>query len=159
MPRFLSFLFVLLFAVSSLSYSQQSISNSTAEDSIKVVINNFFAGMKNADTTLVRSTLSESILFNTILADVAGNARKCEQESVADFLISITKYPAGQLDEQIVYETIKIDQMLATVWTPYKFYFKGKFSHCGVNCFQLLRYKEGWKIQNIIDTRRRQPCQ
>ena len=159
MPRFFYLLFVLFFAASNISYSQQSSNRTAAEDSIKVVINNFFAGMKNADTALVRSTISESILFNTILADFAGNARKCEQESMTDFLISITKYPVGQLDEQIVYETIKIDQMLATVWTPYKFYFKGNFSHCGVNCFQLLRYKEGWKIQTIIDTRRKQPCQ
>ena len=148
----------LLFANTTISFAQNSTEIKATEDSIRTVVNNFFTGMKSADTVLIRSTLSASIQFNTIVSDAVGNAKKCEQESVNDFLVSISKYPVGQLDERIEFETIKIDQMLATVWTPYKFYFKGNFSHCGVNCFQLLRYKEGWKIQNIIDTRRRQDC-
>jgi hypothetical protein len=47
---------------------------------------------------------------------------------------------------------------MATAWTPYNFYFNGKFSHCGVNNFVLVKQDNGWKIQYIIDTRRRQGC-
>jgi hypothetical protein len=47
---------------------------------------------------------------------------------------------------------------MAAVWTPYNFYYNGQFSHCGVNSFQVIRFKDGWKIQYIIDTRRRTGC-
>ena len=80
-------------------------------------------------------------------------------EKVEDFVSSIPKYPKGSLDERIEFETIQIDQMLALVWTPYKFYFNNQFSHCGINCFQLVRFDSGWKIQSIIDTRRKTSCQ
>jgi hypothetical protein len=62
-------------------------------------------------------------------------------------------------DERITFETIKIDGPLAVAWTPYKFYYEGKFSHCGVNSFQLVRLNGAWKIQYLIDTRRRTGCQ
>jgi hypothetical protein len=42
---------------------------------------------------------------------------------------------------------------MATVWTPYTFYYKGQYSHKGINSFQLVKLKEGWKIQYLIDTR------
>ena len=34
----------------------------------------------------------------------------------------------------------------------------GKFSHCGVDSFQLVFINGQWKIQCLIDTRRKQPC-
>ena len=53
---------------------------------------------------------------------------------------------------------IEIDADLATVWTPYQFYYQEKFSHCGVNTFTLVRQKGEWKINYIIDTRRKDNC-
>ena len=55
----------------------------------------------------------------------------------------------------IEFEAIHIEKSLASVWTPYKFYLNGKVSHTGTNSFQLVKTAEGWKIQYIIDTRRR----
>jgi hypothetical protein len=37
----------------------------------------------------------------------------------------------------------------------YTFYLNGDESHTGTNSFQLVRTSEGWKIQYIIDTRRK----
>jgi len=53
---------------------------------------------------------------------------------------------------------IKIDGPLAFVWAPYNFFYKGKFSHCGVDCFAMVRMNGSWKIQYIIDTRRKNAC-
>jgi hypothetical protein len=35
---------------------------------------------------------------------------------------------------------------------PYQFYIGDKFSHCGVNSFQLVKLQGQWKIQYLIDT-------
>jgi len=32
------------------------------------------------------------------------------------------------------------------VWAPYDFWRDGKFSHCGVDAFDLIKTDEGWKI-------------
>ncbi len=129
----------------------------TAEDSVKQVVSTLFSAMKKADSTLLKSCFADNMLLQTITHSKEGNT-VVNTESVAKFASSIGQLSAGDADEQIVFATVKIDGPLAMVWTPYKFYFKGKFSHCGVNSFQLVRYKDIWKIQYIIDTRRRSGC-
>lgn len=129
----------------------------TAEDSVKTVINKMFAGMKNADAALLKSCFADSMILQTISKDKEGKLI-VENENPADFINFISKELPGNADERIIFETIKTDGPLAIAWTPYNFYYKGKFSHCGVNSFQLVRFNGEWKIQYIIDTRRKQGC-
>ena len=113
--------------------------------------------MKTSDAVLLKSVFADSAVLQTIETR-AGNT-KVKTDAVAGFIESISKLPAGAADEQITFDVIKIDGALASVWTPYKFYFNGKFSHCGVNSFQLVRFNGEWKIQYLIDTRRRTDCE
>jgi hypothetical protein len=73
--------------------------------------------------------------------------------SINDFIQSIGKQAPNALDERIEFGAIQVDPLMATVWTPYTFYLKGQYSHKGINSFQLVKFKEGWKIQYLIDTR------
>jgi len=130
----------------------------TAEDSVKSVINNMFSGMKNADASLFKSTFSDSAIMQTIARTREGNTI-VRNESLNEFAEFVGKLKKDSADERIRFETIKIDGPLAIVWTPYNFYFNGQFSHCGVNSFHLVRFNNVWKIQYLIDTRRRQGCQ
>lgn len=125
----------------------------TGEDSIKAVINKMFAGMKNSDATLLRECFADSAILQTIT-----RTGKIRNESIAAFVSQISSLPKDSADERITFETIKVDDGLAMAWTPYQFYYAGKFSHCGVNSFQLVRVNGAWKIQYLIDTRRRVGC-
>lgn len=145
-----------LFILSSLQYSAnaQSTSLSTkvsAENEVKQVIQNMFVAMQQADTALLKTCFSENVIFQTILNKPEGVLIKTE--SVKDFIQTIGKQTANVLDERIEFGSINIDPLMATVWTPYTFYYKGNYSHKGVNSFQLVKLKEGWKIQYLIDTR------
>ncbi|HEY6504132.1 MAG TPA: nuclear transport factor 2 family protein [Chitinophagaceae bacterium] len=130
----------------------------TAEDSVKMVINNLFDGMRNADATLFKSVFSDSAVMQTISRTKEGKTVVINEspDKFAEFVSHLKKDSA---DERITFETVKIDGPLAIAWTPYQFYHNGKFSHCGVNSFQLVRFNGVWKIQYLIDTRRRQGCQ
>jgi hypothetical protein len=130
----------------------------TPEDSVKAVINKMFASMKNADAAGLKSVVADSALLQTITRDKEGKAL-VRNEPFGAFLDFISKQTVGDADERIRFEMIKIDGPLASVWTPYQFYYKGQFSHCGVNSFQLVRLNNAWKIQYIIDTRRRENCE
>jgi hypothetical protein len=117
-----------------------------------------FAGMKNADPGLFKSVFSDSAIMQTISRNKEGKTVVLN-ESLNEFAEFIGKLKKDSADERISFETVKIDGPLAIAWTPYNFYFNSKFSHCGVNSFHLVRFNGIWKIQYLIDTRRRQGCQ
>ena len=125
------------------------------KDSVEVaqIIHNMFTAMKTSDTSLLKTCFSNNAVFQTIV-NKSGKT-EVRNELVQDFINSVGKQPAGSLDERIQIDTILIDATLASVWTPYQFYYKGQYSHQGVNSFQLVHFEEGWKIQYLIDTRRK----
>jgi Putative lumazine-binding len=129
----------------------------TAEDSVKAVINKMFTGMKNADAVLLKSCFADSMVIQTISRNKEGKLM-VKNEDPSGFIDFISKEAPGNADERIVFDVIKTDGPLAIAWTPYNFYYKGQFSHCGVNSFQLVRFNGEWKIQYLIDTRRKQGC-
>ena len=130
----------------------------TREDSVKAVIKQLFDGMKNSDAKMIQSAFADSAILQSIGTNKEGKTA-IENEKIDEFAKFVSGLKKGAADEQIVFESIKIDGQLAMVWAPYKFYFEGKFSHCGVDSFQLVFINGQWKIQYLIDTRRKQPCE
>lgn len=129
----------------------------TAEDSVKAVINTMFTAMKNADGALLKSCFSDSVILQSIGRNKEGDMM-VRSENPEIFIHQVQSAKPGSLDERISFETVKVDGPLAIAWTPYNFYLDNQFSHCGVNSFQLVRFNGIWKIQYIIDTRRRLGC-
>ena len=129
----------------------------SAEDSVKAVINSMFTAMKTADPVLLKSSFADSMVLQTISRNKEGKLIVVD-ENPADFIGFISKEAPGNADERIIFDVVKVDGPLAIAWTPYNFYYKGQFSHCGVNSFQLVRFNGEWKIQYLIDTRRKQGC-
>ncbi|MBL1220149.1 nuclear transport factor 2 family protein [Chryseobacterium sp. L7] len=120
---------------------------------IEKPIRNLFLGMKNADPELMKSAFAEGAILQTITKE--GTVKN---ENIQEFAASVSKFSKDDLDEKIIVEAVHTDGSLASVFTPYSFYFKGKFSHCGANSFQLVKLQNEWKIQYIIDTRRKENC-
>jgi hypothetical protein len=127
------------------------------EAGVKHTVNQFFEGMRNADSNLIKSTLAPTIVFQTIMQKKDGKT-SVETEEIQKFITVVTQPHPQVYDERITFDMIKIDAQLATVWAPYKFYVGETFSHCGVDAFQLVKLNGDWKIQYIIDTRRKDAC-
>jgi hypothetical protein len=125
----------------------------SAEDSVKTVINKLFTAMKSSDGRSLQECFADSAILQTIMRN-----GKIRNESISGFAKQISTLPKDSADERITYDILKVDDGLATAWTPYQFYYAGKFSHCGVNSFQLVRQSGLWKIQYLIDTRRKADC-
>jgi Domain of unknown function (DUF4440) len=150
MKLFLILLTALLFGLNS-GFAQ------TAEDSVKATVNKLFEGMKNSDGSVIKEVFADSAILQTIGRNREGQTI-IRTDAVSMFAEQVGKMPKGAADERITFETVKIDGPLALAWTSYKFYYNGNLSHCGVNSFQLVRLNGKWKIQYLIDTRRRQGC-
>jgi hypothetical protein len=121
----------------------------TTEDSVKTAVNNLFTAYRNADSAALVKCFGPNAVLQTITNT---GVRTITINDMASFVAQQQK---NEADERITFETIKIDGPLAAVWAPYKFYHNKEFSHQGVDAFQLVRLPEGWRIQYIIDTRRK----
>lgn len=129
----------------------------TSEDSVKIAIGQFFTYLRNADSKGILSCFTDSAILQTIARDKEGEA-VIKNEKISDFAALVGTIPKLAADERIVFDVVKVDGPLATAWTPFKFYYNGVFSHCGVNSFQMVRIQGKWKIHFLIDTRRKQAC-
>lgn len=139
-------------------FSSSNLLAQTTEDSVKVAVQHLFDAMRNSDSNALVNCFSDSAIMQTIAKDKSG-ATIIKTDKIVDFAVAVKFASKGSLDERISFDVVKIDGALAIVWTPYKFYFGGKFHHCGVNSFQMVRFGSGWKIQYIVDTRRTQGCE
>ena len=148
--KLLLFVFISMNTCSYLN-AQTAIANEKDIEAVKSVVQNMFNAMKKGDTLALKQCFSSTAIFQTIVSKPYEVV--VQNGSLQDFLISVAKQPVGSLDERIEFETVKTNKELAIVWTPYQFYYKDKYSHRGVNSFQLVQLKEGWKIQYLIDTR------
>ena len=124
------------------------------EADVKKAITTFFEGMHSRDTLTIKSVCSENMILQSISEGKEGS--KLSTERASEFITSIAKIPAGtKIEERLLDYKIQIDGALAHAWTPYEFYINEKFSHKGVNSFQLFKDNGVWKIIYIVDTRRK----
>jgi hypothetical protein len=141
----------LLACANSGTYAQKG---NKDEKAIKATIETFFKAMQSGDTTLLLSTCMPEPVFQTWMANRDGQL-ELHTTPFGDFVQFVGTPSKDKYREEIEFGTVLSEKSLASVWTPYTFYVNDKVSHCGTNSFQLVKTTEGWKIQYIIDTRRR----
>lgn len=129
------------------------------EDQIKQTIHTFFDGLHKGDSALVNSVLHSELKLQTTFTNREGK-KQLKTETKEQLLNSIAgKKPTDTYLEKLLSYEIHVDGNLASVWTPYEFYYNSNFSHCGANSFQLFNNNGKWEIIYIVDMRRRNGCE
>src|SRR5688572_28513368 len=138
------------FCISCTTFSQEA--------GVRAAIDKFFQSMYKGDTAALRSCFIPAARVFTFTHDADGNPR-AKGESLDQLMKGIAALNGeSTMEEKLLSWQILIDDGMASVWTPYEFYFENKFSHCGVNSFQLMQVGREWKITQITDTRRKKNC-
>lgn len=127
-----------------------------AHEHVRTVVEPFFDGMRQADSTAVRAVLHPDARFLTTL--MRGDEPVLHVGSIPQFLEAVGTPRDEVWDERIWNLDVKVDDRLASVWMEYAFYLGEQLSHCGANAFQLFHGAHGWKVIQITDTRRRDGC-
>lgn len=130
----------------------------SAEDEVQAVVDALFDAMRAADSAAVRE------LFHPEMGKMASSGVRDGVAGVgfgaiAGFVEAVGGAEPGAFDEKIGPAEIRIDDNLATVFTPYAFHYNGNLSHCGVNVFLIARVGDDWRIVGLADTRRGQGCE
>src|SRR5687767_14450290 len=57
--------------------------------------------------------------------------------------------PPGKITERGFRPEVRVNGPVAMVWYPYDLYINGKWSHCGVDVFTLIRNDGQWRIASM----------
>ncbi len=130
----------------------------TDKEAVRKTVETFFEGFHAQDSMVLKRTVTEDIVLQTIAKDSLGN-HFVRSEDFSKFVKAIVGIPKEtRFEEKLKSFSIQIDGPMANAWTPYEFWLNGTFHHCGVNSFQLVKYGKDWKIVYLIDTRRGEGC-
>ena len=125
----------------------------SAEQDVRAVIGKMFDAMRARDTAAFRAQFDSGARL--IATSNRSGSPEVEITAIGTFIgLVATAAPGQLLDERLTNTEVKISDNLASVWTEYKFYVGERFSHCGVDNFQLAKGADGWKIYALADTRR-----
>jgi hypothetical protein len=141
-------------AIALLSLPRQA----RAQDSAAVVtvVQQLFDGMASRDTALLRKILLPGA--SIVSLGSRSGAPNVTMRTDADFVKGMGS-GTDKLLERIWTPTVMIRNAIATLWAPYDFHINGKFSHCGIDAFSLLKTADGWRIANITYTSERTGCE
>jgi hypothetical protein len=123
---------------------------------VLAVVRRLFDGMRAGDSAAVRATFHPQALLGT--THVRNDVAVFQLDTVDAFVRAVGTPHSVVWDERIRKTRIELDGPLASVWAEYSFYAGDKFSHCGIDAFQLARDGEAWRIVALTDTRRRDGC-
>jgi len=150
-PLRLALLFsVCLFCANS-AFSQQY------DPGIMSTVDGLFDGMRTGDSTKVRNAFALGASMMSVPPDPQDSIA-LKKSSIDGFVKAVATPHSEKWDEQIFNPKISVDDSMAIVWAPYKFFLGDKLSHCGVNVFTLIKLSNVWKITSITDTRRKERC-
>ena len=133
-------LLIILVAMLPATGSAQSAAD---RDAVLKTVQTFFDTMTARDVEGQRRIMVPQARFHAM------EMRKPNAESVSftteEALTQLqqTKYTSR---ERIWNPEVRVHGPIATVWAPYDLWVDGKFNHCGVDAFDLIKTSEGWKI-------------
>ena len=122
---------------------------SSEKDAVLKTVQTFFDTMTAKDVEGARAILQPQGRFHAMrMRDGKPDVRAfSNEEYFADLQAS-----KQTMRERIWNPEVRINGLIATVWAPYDFWIDGKFSHCGIDAFDLIKTEDGWKIAGGVYT-------
>jgi anaerobic glycerol-3-phosphate dehydrogenase len=141
--------FILVWSISSTAQKKE-------DQAIMEPIQNLFLAMEKGDSALLHTAFFTDVTLITILEK--DGKFKLRKEGLASFLNAVGSPHKETWFEPIWNVKVQQEDNFAQVWADYAFYAGNKFSHCGVDTFQLVKTEKGWKIFYLADTRKKIGC-
>jgi hypothetical protein len=118
---------------------------------VMAVVTGVFDGMRARDTALMRS------LFSPHARMIGWDTRQNPPLQVLDpagWIASVARGQGPGPDERLFDPVVHVDDHIAQVWVYYELWIGTRLNHCGYDAFFLVKMPDGWKINQVADTRR-----
>lgn len=125
------------------------------KDEILMVVQKFFDSM----TTRDKSTTQELLLMDGQYYGVREDPDELyiKRKTHREYIESLSDIE-DEYTERIWNPTVLVHGRIAVVWAQYDFHINGKFTHCGVDAFTLIKTQDGWKIAGTVYTIEPEGC-
>jgi hypothetical protein len=133
---------VFVFAVSGSSRIMHA-QSSTERDAVLKVVQAFFDTMTARDVEGSRKILVPQGRFHAM--DMRKPKIDPRAFSNEEYFAQLQERKQT-MRERIWNAEVRVHGLIATMWAPYDFWIDGKYSHCGIDAFDLIKTEEGWKI-------------
>ncbi len=143
--------FLLLFVSTSL------LAQKPADEKAAVVatVQALFDAMEQRDTLAAQKLMMPGGLsYVTVQGRDTAKAILFTNES----FINQLKRPDVRPKERMWQVEVKVHGRIAQLWASYDLYVNGKFSHCGIDAFTLVKEPDGWKITGAAFTVEKTGC-
>ncbi|MCK4932572.1 MAG: hypothetical protein KAT01_10425 [Candidatus Aminicenantes bacterium] len=148
--------FILLMIVTVIGTQLSCTSPHPEEKSVIAAVEQFFEALEIQDADLARNILlPEGVVFSVREEGGEKRIKVTPHLQIINNLISSNE----RMLERMWDPKILIHKEIAVLWTKYDFHREGKFSHCGVDAFNLIKTPKGWKISGIIYTVEKEGCE
>ncbi len=116
-----------------------------------------------ADSALAAISRSDFVALTDLMVDEATIVATVERDGVPQTRVTTRAEWRGRaagprLTERGWQPTVQLQAGIATVWLPYDFYLDGKWSHCGIDTFTLVKRDARWMIVTIAYTVEQPPA-
>jgi Putative lumazine-binding len=141
--------YFLLPALFACLYSYAQVNNETEKKAVQETVNHFFEAMEKKDTVLYKTTVftNGQLWAMRKLQDSTRYSMRYFSDDIKR-LVSMKEV----IEEKALSYQVNIHNGIAVAWVPYTLSMSGKFSHCGVDVFTLIKTNDGWKIVNASYT-------
>lgn len=139
----------------SKSSAQQKVNWSTEDQAVLDVVNLFFESMTKKDTATLNTIMTlEGRYYGLRIQHGEWSTHTKIHEQ---YINGLTKMEDVAV-ERIWNPEIKVHKTIAMLWAPYDIYIDGKFLHCGVDAFSLIKDEDSWKIVSTVFTMEPDGC-
>ncbi|MFQ5511916.1 MAG: nuclear transport factor 2 family protein [Candidatus Krumholzibacteriia bacterium] len=122
-------------------------------EEIRRLLAKLFDGIRAGDSDAARSVFAAGATITRV-----DEERAPDPVAVDDFVRAIGAPRDEVWDERIWDVRITVAGDLGAVWANYALFVGTDLSHCGVDSFEVLRGRDGWRIVHLLYTRRRDGC-
>ncbi len=145
---------LLLFAIIGIMIHCTQPIDDPEEKAIIETVNLFFKAINEQDSTIYKKIafMEGQIWRMNNIEDPSNYDMRLFQDDVKTF------DPQVEILEKPLSYDLKVHNGVATAWVPYKLWVNGKFSHCGVDTFILIKTNGGWKIVSTSYTKDINSC-
>lgn len=128
--------------------------NRADERAIMAVVDRMFAALAAKDSAAL---LAEVVPQGWATANDLGPRRSVRSVGWAEFASHLPRIP-GRPMERLIDPHVHVEGDIAMIWSRYEFELDGRFSHCGVDHFDLIRQDGRWKVLNLTWTQLYENC-
>lgn len=135
-----------------LSYS--SFAQNSDQQAVKHSLDIFFESISEQDSVKFKKVmdLRGQLYFTSVSDSPASYGMSSFEKAMRRFDTS------KSIVETAFGYDFRIQKSMATAWVPYEFIIDGKFSHCGIDIFTLMKQEDTWMIVSVAFTRETEGC-